>query len=185
MMEWYNNLSGLQPAFFYCAVIGGVIFAIKFVLMMIGADADVDFDIDSGDADGGMMWISTFSLAAFFMMFGLGGLTTSLQFKQGSFVSFVCAIVVGMTMMFLLQFLRKKMNALQTDGTCDINNAIGAEGSVYLTIPASGQGKVQLIIQGSQKVLAAISENGSEIKTGEIVTVTGIVNNILKVTKQK
>ena len=184
MMEWYNSLSGLQPAFFYCTVVGGVIFAFKFTLMMLGADADVDFDLDTGDADGGMMWISTFSIAAFFMMFGLGGLTASLQFKQGSAVSLTSAIVVGIIMILVLQLIRKKVSGLHSSGTADISNAIGVEGSVYLTIPAEGQGKVQLTVQGTQKVMAAVSETGDEIKTGEIVTVKGVVNNILKVKKQ-
>ncbi len=182
-MDWYNSLNGLQPAFFYCAVIGGVIFAIKFTLMLIGADADVDFDLETGDADGGMMWISTFSLAAFFMMFGLGGLTASMQFKLGSALALTAAVLTGIMMILILQLVRKKVAGLHSSGTSDINNAIGVEGSVYLTIPAEGQGKVQLVVQGTQKVMAAISENGDEIKTGEIVTVKGVVNNILKVTK--
>lgn len=184
MTAWYESLTILDRTFLFCAVVGGTIFLIKFFLMMIGGDSDVDFDADSGDADDGLLWISTFSLAAFAMMFGMGGLTASRQFGAPGWGSTIIATICGILMIIILKKLMKKLMTLHSSGTADINNAVGVEGSVYLTIPAEGQGKVQLVIQGTQKVMTAVSENGDEIKTGEIVTVKGIVNNILKVTKQ-
>ncbi len=184
MLEWYNGLEGVDITFFYSALIGGIIFLIKFIIMLLGADGDVDFDFDGDDAEGGVLWISTFSLAAFFMMFGLGGLTASLQFGLGAAIAVSVAIFCGLAMIVALKMIMKNVMKLHSSGNVNLENAVGVEGAVYLRIPATGQGKVQLTIQGTQKVMDATSETGEEISTGDFIVVTGVVNNVLKVKKQ-
>lgn len=45
------------------------------------------------------------------------------------------------------------------EGTINIRNAIGSEGSVYLAIPKNGTGQVQVIVQGSLKTFDAFSKS--------------------------
>lgn len=184
-MEWFNGLEGMNQTFAVCAATGGILFTIKFTLMFIGADADVDFDVDSGDADGGMLWISTFSITAFIMMFGLGGLTSSLQFHRTPGIASLIAIVTGIVTIIILRIVMKRTMGLQSSGTMQVNNAIGTEGTVYLKIPVGGKGKIQLIIQGTMQTLDAITDDNNDLTTGSVVEVVSVINNtILKVTKK-
>lgn len=185
MMEWFNGLGGMDKTFAVCAAAGGIIFTIKFILMFIGADADVDFDADTGDVDGGMLWISTFSITAFIMMFGLGGLTSSLQFKLPMGASFAIAVVTGFVMILLLRLVIKQVMKLHSSGTMKVDSAIGSEGTVYLKIPTEGKGKVQLIVQGTMQTLDAVTDDNSDLTTGTVVEVVDVINSsILKVTKK-
>ena len=68
----------------------------------------------------------------------------------------------------------KAMGRLQSDGTMQIHNAIGQNGSVYLTIPAKGSGQVRVAVQGSLKILNAVSKDGKKIATGENIQVVDI-----------
>ena len=56
----------------------------------------------------------------------------------------------------------------------DINNAIGSEGTVYLTIPADGSGQVQVSYQGKMHIDDAYHEAGTELKTGEKIEVVSV-----------
>ena len=79
-----------------------------------------------------------------------------------------------------------QMKRLQTEGTINIQNTIGTEGSVYLTIPKNGTGQVQIIVQGSLKIFDAISKKKNVIATGEKIQVVGVASgNTLVVEKTK
>jgi len=55
---------------------------------------------------------------------------------------------------------------------------------VHLTVPKNGKGKVNVEVGGALKTMYAISET-EEFKTGSLVKVTGVVDNILVVGKSK
>lgn len=185
MWSSFLELSGLNQAFVVCAVVGGFIFTIKTLLMFIGADADVDFDVDTGDMDGGMMWLSIHGLTAFFMMFGLAGLTGTIQFKWSDPVSLLFAFVVGLISIITLTFLKKKLLGLESDGTLKSESAIGVIGEVYLTIPEDGQGKVTLTVQGAKRVMNSISENKVKLVTGTMIEVVSVAHGDVLSVKQK
>ena len=73
--------------------------------------------------------------------------------------------------------LFSQMKRLQSDGTIDIQSAIGQIGSVYLGIPTGGTGQVQITIQGALKFFDALSKDGQAIVTGEKIRVAGIMDN--------
>jgi membrane protein implicated in regulation of membrane protease activity len=94
--------------------------------------------------------------------------------------------VAGLITVAITGLVFSQMKRLQTEGTIDINNTIGTEGSVYLTIPKNGTGQVQLIAQGSLKIFDAVSNNKNVIATGEKVRVIGVASgNTLIVEKVK
>jgi len=69
------------------------------------------------------------------------------------------------------------MQRLKSDGTLRMENAIGKEGRVYLTIPENGSGKVSIVIQGGLRELEAVSAGKERIPTGENVRVVRVVSN--------
>jgi hypothetical protein len=50
MLEWIGALTSLQTVFFVFATLGGLLFVIQLVLMLVGVGGD-DIDIDGGGAD--------------------------------------------------------------------------------------------------------------------------------------
>ncbi len=185
MWAQFSELSSLNQAFAVCAIVGGIIFMLKTILMFLGADADVDFDVDTGDMDGGFMWLSIHGLTAFFMMFGLAGLTASIQFKWSDPVSLLLAFVVGVIAIVSLSFIKKKLLGLESDGTLKGESAIGVVGEVYLTIPEEGQGKVTVTVQGAKRVMNAISVNKVKLATGTIIEVVSVSHGDVLSVKQK
>ena len=93
------------------------------------------------------------------------------------------SLILGTIMMLFTAWIFFMLLKLQSSGTMNMENAIGKEAEVYLTIPAkkSGNGKVQMIIQGGYKTLDAVTEDTEDIKTGSFVEVIEVVNDILVV----
>jgi len=76
------------------------------------------------------------------------------------------------------------MKRLQSDGSLNIQNALGQKGKVYLAIPTKGSGQVQLPVQGSLRVFDAIADDQRSISTGVNIQVTGVVDNKTLVVKK-
>jgi hypothetical protein len=119
--------------------------------------------------------LSIQGLTAFFMMFGLVGLTL-LRTESPTFLSVSGGVVAGLFTVWVLSIVFSKMKLLQSDGTVDIRNAIGVHGSVYLNIPVNGSGQVQVPVQGALKIFDAIAKDGQKIFTGEKIVVVDIAD---------
>ena len=205
MTAFLESLSVLQQIFLLCAVIGSTVFLFRVLMMLISgfgdtdmdtahdADAGIDSDMDAdahlegfghADADASFHLLSIQGVTGFFMMFGLVGLAMSKQSAFGDTVSVAGATGAGVLMMFIIAKVVSALKRLQSSGTIDMRNAIGQQGSVYLTIPAGGQGKVQVVVQEHLKIFEAVAENKQEIKTGQNVDVVSIVSNSILVVKQ-
>jgi len=150
-----------------------------------GHDMGHDMDQDTAhDSDSSFKLLTLQGLTAFFMMFGLVGLALSKQGKAATFAAILGAVAGGFFSMWIMAKLFKSMSRLQSDGTMDIRNAVDQEGTVYLRIPAEGEGKVQVAVQGSLREMTAVSKYKSEIKTGERIVVDSVTgDNILVVRK--
>ena len=70
---------------------------------------------------------------------------------------------------------------LESEGTMKIDRAIGARGTVYLRIPPTGTGQVQVTFQGSERTLDAISNGELEIATGTYISVVDTMGSVLVV----
>lgn len=134
-------------------------------------------DIDHGDhghADSGLKLLTVQGLTAFMMMFGLTGFAISRGSVLGSIFTVAIGILVGLFAMWLVAKGFALMRSLQSSGNIQIYDAIGEEGSVYLTIPAEGIGKIRITISERLKVVDAVSQDKVELKTGTRVRVTEI-----------
>lgn len=187
-MDW------LELIYIGSAVIGGTLFILRMLTMVLGGmdfgDADVPADFD-GDLDGGVdfhddvdhpsaegsfKFYSLQGLTAFFMMFGIVGLAIHRAGLLPIF-SIIGGGLAGMFTVWLNGLVFAAMLRLQREGTINIKNAIGQQGSVYLTIPENGTGQVRVVVQGSLKVFDAISSDKLKIPTDEKIKVVGVADN--------
>lgn len=202
MQAWYENLSLIETIYFWSASVGGVLFAVRLVLLILGGDhGDMHGDVadggDLGDADAGDagdsgaghdagadLHLLTFQgITAFLMLFGLVGMAFARDFLMSAYISLPAGVGAGVAGAWICAKLVQMLMRLQSSGTIDLRDAIGKEGSVYLTIPAGGTGKVQVVVQERLMELAARSvDEAQAIPTGERVWVDRIVNgNVLVV----
>lgn len=198
----------LRLVFTICAAAGGGLFVVRLILQFTGIFDDGGFDgdvgghidighmdaghVDVGHAEGGGLADSDISfrlitfqgLTAFFMMFGLTGRAILGETTWGPFAAVAGAAAVGAFTMWVIAKLFAMMRSLQSSGTLDIRNAIGESGSIYLTIPEAGTGKVRVTVQEHLRVFDALADDSSEIKTGEMVTVVRVTDGNVLVVKR-
>lgn len=188
----------METFFLICALVGGTLFAFRLVMMFVGGgdtdfdgdvgDVDIDVDADTHIDDAGpdlsFRFLSFQGLTAFFAMFGLVGLAMMRQSGQDEFRAVAAAMAGGAVTVWIMKFIFKKAGILQSSGNIRMQNAVGAEGDVYLNIPAEGIGKARVRVQDHLKIWDARTEDGHDIKTGERVRVARVVDgNILVVQK--
>jgi len=124
--------------------------------------------------------ISVRTVVAAVTMFGLVGMATMSAMGDGVMpilYAIVFACVGGIAAMFGVHYLMRTLYRLGADGKVRPRNALGREATVYLTVPADGQGagKIQIRMQGRLVEMAAVTKADHELKTGAKVRVTGIV----------
>jgi len=181
-------MTTLETVFGICALVGGVVFGIRLVLQLMGMGADhadiaVSHDVDGGDADSSFRIISLQGVSAFLLMFGVVG-WVMVRDGRGTGWSIAGAVGAGLVMMLLIAWIYRVFMRFQSSGTLDLANAVGAEGTVYLRIPAGGTGKIQVTVQGQLLTLDAVSDAKEEIKSGGRVKVESVVaGGVLKVVK--
>jgi hypothetical protein len=170
-----------------------------------GIDADVQTDamdsdqagsagvdhpdvVESTDLFSSLKSLRIFTFQGFVAFFAISGWTGLLFLRVGIHVAvaillaFLCG-VIAMTALALL--LRAFMN-LQSDGTVQLRNALGAQGEVYLRIPAAGQGKgkVSILIQERYCEFDAITYEKTPLPTSSVVRVVDIVSNEILVVEK-
>lgn len=188
----------LNTLYLICAIAGGTILILRLILMIIGldhgdapdidvsVDADIDGDVhaDIGEGGSGINFFSLQGIAGFFTMFGLVGMGL-LQLNVLRIWSLIGALAAGLFTGWATGMIFFLMRRLQSEGTMKIENAVGQQATVYLTVPEKGTGVVSVTVQGGLRHLDAISQNGQKIPTGTIVKVVGVTaNKILVVNDQ-
>jgi membrane protein implicated in regulation of membrane protease activity len=190
-----TELTWIEIIYWASTIIGGTLFILRLIMMFIGGDISddgMDAALDAGgfessgdhaDANMSFQLLSVQGLTSFFMMFGLVGLAL-LKANQPVLLTVIGGMLAGFATVAISGVIFTQMKRLQTEGTINIQNTIGSEGSVYLTIPKNGTGQVQVIAQGSLKIFDAVSNQKTSIATGEKIRVTGVAGgNILVVEK--
>ena len=139
-----------------------------------------DFGLD------GLRVLTVRGIIAFLVVFSWVGIVME---SAGAklFLTIPVASVCGLATMFLLAILMRAVMRLRSDGNIDTRNAVGTSGKVYLTIPAarSGEGKVQLLLQGSFVEMNAVTDEENAIPTGSEVVVIGVSGQTDLVVKRK
>ncbi|HJM44647.1 MAG TPA: hypothetical protein QF644_01705 [Candidatus Poseidoniaceae archaeon] len=183
-----GNLIGFDLVFGISALVGGLLFLLWFFLMMIGGAAsdlfDGLFDIQIGDTDLSFKALTFQGLSAFLMMFGLIGLMIS-EMDAPQALSIIGGLGAGGFSMWVVSKLFDTFKQLEQDQTMNLDNANGSTGTVYLRIPAKGEGQIQITFQGAMRTMDAISIDGVEISTGTLIQVIDNVADTLRVREFK
>lgn len=177
IIEFFNGNS-LGTTFWYIAIPATILFSLimlgsffGFGEDMEGIDADTDVD-DVDDVGDGFPIFTFKNFLTFFTFFAWGGII-ALDAGSTNGWSVVVGTLSGVGMVIVNISLFLAFNKLRVDNTGKLSDTIGTDGTIYLTIPKDGMGKVNVLIKGSHRTEDAISENGVEIKTGSRVKVTG------------
>lgn len=162
--------------FLSCAVLGGGVLVIQFILSVAGLHHGGVDDMHGGEtATEGLNLVSIRALAAGVAFFGLGGLATR---TLGGVVATVAGLGAGAIAAVGVAALMRSFRRLESDRTLAIEHAVGTTGTVYLTIPEnrSGLGKVHVTVQGRLVEWPAVTLDES-LPTGEPVLVVDIDRN--------
>lgn len=163
------------------ALAGTGIFLVRLILMFIGG-SDLGLEIEHPDgADVHVGDVADFkilsiqAIAAFAMGFGWGGLGVLKGSDWNPWLAVPVGIGCGIAMVWLLAILLKGAYDLQSSGNIYIANAIGVEGSVYVTVPAEkqGTGQVQVVIDNRQCMYNAVTD-GEALASRTRVRVVGV-----------
>jgi membrane protein implicated in regulation of membrane protease activity len=179
---WWAHLTGAQQFFYGIGIAAGAVTLVLVVLTVIGLDHhDADF---SGGHDGsaaehgdGSSLLSTKPITGFFLGFGWGG-GIALDHGLSLALATVIAAANGVVLMMLLAWAIKLIYSFRTDGTRKINDAIGAIGTVYVTLPpsrASG-GQINVTFSGRLETVAALNAALRAVPSGEKVKVVGVID---------
>lgn len=191
MQEFYATMTTLQRFFLFCALLGGIVFMIRIVLMVVGLGghdihdgSGLDHTDVHSDSDSSFKLFSLHGLTGFFMMFGLVGLAMSRQFWIPDLLAAAGGIAAGLFTVWVIGKIFVTMAKLQSDGTLSIDSAVGQQGRVYLKIPSGGTGQVQVPCQGRLMLYDAVAADKEELGTGEPVIVIDVTGgNLLVVEK--
>ena len=173
---WWIRLTPAQQLFYGIGIMAGLATLVMAGLALIGLDHhDVpDVSVDHG---GGTSLFSTKPLTGFFLGFGWGG---GIAIDAGASVPVATVIGLGAggILMLLLAWLIRAIYSLRSDGTRQLNNAVGAVGTVYVSLPPSRAtgGQIQVTVSGRLETLGALSVSSRAIPSGEKVKVISIVD---------
>lgn len=201
MQEWWDTLTTFERVFWYIAIPFSVILLIQIILTFIGSgggSADIGHDVaddvggdmqgdhpDAADSHSGFSIFTFRNFVAFFAVFGWAGIVgTKNEFSPALVIGF--GMLCGLLIMLIISTLFYFISRMTDSGNIDLRNAINQIGNVYLPIKANAGnvGKIQVNVQDSNRDLQAITNGGSDLPTGTVVRVTGIVSgNILVVEK--
>lgn len=183
-----QDFSFLENIYLVTGLLGTLLVIIRVILQFVGGDTDGDMDVDMDEAESAegnshlSFKILTFQgISSFMMMFGLVGLAMSRESQLGPLVTFLGSFIAGVLTIYIMKFIFSKMSRLQSRGNMTLEQAVGNEGEVYLTISPAKPGKVRVMIGERLRVLDAVTQNKEELETGSLVKVVKIVNNTMVV----
>src|SRR5471030_423373 len=140
----------MAELYLICATIGGTIFVVQLLLSMAGlghhgfggqshdvsANAHGGHDTHGNQDEQGSFFLGVLSfraIVAAVTFFGLAGIAATHNGIFGLAAGFV-ALGTGLAAMICIAWVMNALNKLQSDGTARIEQSIGSNGSVYLTI---------------------------------------------------
>lgn len=176
-ITWWTRLTTAEQLFFGIGIVAGIVTLLMAVLALFGFDHHgTDFGDASDSLDGSSLF-STKPLTGFFLAFGWTG---GIALQAGTSLTVATAIGFGsgFVVMIALAWLIRMIYGMRTDGTRRINDAIGAVGTVYVTLPpgrAPG-GQINVTVSGRLETLAAHNAALRAIPSGEKVKVVGVID---------
>ena len=152
-------------------------------------NADIP-DIDYGDGSsagsvGTMNFFTVQGIITLLCVFGWAALVT-FKLTGNTIASVIIGAVLGIAGMIGVAKLLSASRKLAQNGTLNMNNLLGASGTVYLVIPADGESRGKVSVSSGERLVEfdAITEGGEPLPDGTPIRVTDIRGgNLLVVEK--
>ena len=187
LATWWAELSPVMKLLWAVTLTASLIFIIQTVMTFLGADADsTDFDVDVdtsmdgadlSNIEGGSNLYTFRNFVNFFLGFGWAAILLRPSVKSTGLL-IILAVLVGIGLVVAVMYLFKWLSSMQQSGNINVYKAaVGCQGTCYLRIPAerSGEGKVQITIQGAVREYNAVTD-GDAIRTGAPIKVVETIN---------
>ena len=182
LSQWWSGLQSLNQWFYAFAAFFSVFFVWQLISALIGLGGGTDLDThaeptwdhatphDAHDTLMAFKLLSIRSILAFFTLFTWAG---ALYMNMHCPVtrSIFYALLWGVAAMLLVSMLMNAMSRLTETGTIRMDTCVGADGTVYLDIPAGGVGEVRVLVSGTVRLVKARGAGGAGIKAGGPVRV--------------
>ena len=174
LFDWKDllELAGFDAVIYAgLALVGTALFTLRMGLaLVLGIDGDLDMDVDHG---GGFGVLSVLSITAFLMGTGWMGLIARLEWDLAPSIAAVVAVACGGVLMFLSAGMMLMLRKAAHDVPYDPTQAVGHVGTVYMAIPAKGEGsgQVRVVVQGRSVLVDAVSA-GEAIESFKDIRVT-------------
>lgn len=190
--QWWDTLQVLDKILWGITLASSAIFIIQSLMTFMGAgQGDMDMDMggdlpdDVSGADPGMNLYTFRNFVNFCLGFGW----TAVLFRDridSMAALFALSFIVGVGLVTLVMYLFKWLATMQQSGNINVfTSAAGCQGTVYLTIPGerSGEGKVQISINGSIREYNAVTDEEPILTGTPIRVVEALDANTLVVSK--
>jgi hypothetical protein len=162
--------------YFIMALVGTGLFVLRLAIALFGGgDSDFDMHADDHAGDSSFTFFSLLSILAFFMGAGWMGLTCRVNWDMSSMTSALAAAGFGTALMAMASGLMAFARSLNQVVEYDLATAVGHTASVYMSIPARGEGrgKIKVAVSGRLKMMDAISTGPSipEFRSVKVIAV--------------
>lgn len=176
---WWSELGLARQIFYGIGLVSGFAALIMGVFAIIGmehSEAVDSIDISGAGHTGGGVF-STKPLVGFFLGFGWAG-GMAIEAGLGMPGALLVAFASGTALMALIVVMIRTIYSLKSDGTARIEDAIGAIGTVYVSLPpAKGSGgQVVVNFRGRQETYAALNQADRPVPSGDKVKVLSVVD---------
>lgn len=178
LFDW-STLGMAEKIFIIIGAVATVLIILQGIMSLVGGDVDHDYDISDMDGHMGHSWGLLSIRGLFGYMLGLGwGGVIALRYGHGVFASTLIGSALGVAIGLSLGLLMRAMHSLRSEGTINLENAIGQTGTVYQRIPAgrNGIGKVQIVVQGRLQTLEACTDATADLSPQRHVKVVQVVS---------
>lgn len=183
MTEWWTSLDLFMKILWCIAIASSLIFIVETILTFIGADVEMDTDIDVADGvfegDPSMNLYTFRNLVNFLLGMSWTAIILNDQIASKALLMLI-AFAVGALLVAAVMYMFKWLSKMQQSGNINIfQSAAGCNGKVYLTIPAErkGTGKVQISINESIREYDALTDSETELKTGTAIKVVEVIDS--------
>ncbi len=191
METWWAGISAINKVFVCSAVVFTLLFVWQIIMTLVGADTHSPGHFGDSDVYGdlnapihyeaheynveGFTIISVRSVLAFATIFSWSG---TLYLSEGTpiILALLYSFLWGAAAMIAVALVLHLLLRMQEQGNVSAAWAIGEEGSVYISIPADGIGKIRIMVRGVISVINARGKNGAAIEAGTRVKVVNIIN---------
>jgi hypothetical protein len=177
---WWHELTLAKQLFYGIGLLAGLMTLMLAAMAAIGMEHHDAVEAIGADdlGHGGSGIFSIKPLTGFFLGFGwAGGLALDSGWSLLAALGVAC--FAGGALMAVVVLMFRAIYAMKSDGTIQVQKAVGAVGTVYVTVPphkAAG-GQVVVNFSGRQETFAALSGASQPIASGEKVRVVSLVDS--------